>query len=238
RDFFRQVQEQHTVDDYANTWCKILWLACLAVHKDQTLTLNLVLTPAQTSSAEYLLGALTLVTDSNINTDSQLFVQAMDSAVALSTVIFRHKYEVVNKVNPQTGASQASSYLVPRAINLLSLRSNGTFRNYKQITHITAAIRYFLRSLMLYNATKDGNEDNDDTIEQDIAQYLSPVQASAFAYCVQVHAACNSYGSNDQLPTITWVTDDYTTLRLTSGALLSLHSLKGFLRELYREAED
>ncbi|KAK9365282.1 hypothetical protein V1509DRAFT_406487 [Lipomyces kononenkoae] len=73
---------------------------------------------------------------------------------------------------------------------------------------VTAAIRYVLRSIILYNVmTKNGQEEDD------------------------------SYGSQGQLPTITWATNDFTALRLISGVLLSLDALKLFLSELYDSAE-
>ncbi|KAJ8099674.1 hypothetical protein POJ06DRAFT_254194 [Lipomyces tetrasporus] len=84
--------------------------------------------------------------------------------------------------------------------------------------------------------TEDEQED-EDAIDGEIAQYLSPHQPTAFSYCVQVHGACNSFGANHQLPSITWATDDFTALRLNSGALLKLTSLKAFLQELYPVAE-
>ncbi|KAK9242371.1 hypothetical protein V1506DRAFT_547696 [Lipomyces tetrasporus] len=75
-------------------------------------------------------------------------------------------------------------------------------------------------------------------IDGEIELYLSPRLSTTFTYCVQVHAACSSYGSNHHLPTKTWATDDFTALRLNSGTLFSLTTLKGFIKEIYQNAED
>ncbi|KAK9494587.1 hypothetical protein V1508DRAFT_350485 [Lipomyces doorenjongii] len=234
RDFFHEVQEVQTVEKYSGIWCKVLWVAALAVSEPCTLTRNLTLTADQVKSAEQLVGALN---DAVSCGELQGEDAALQKALDLSTHILRHRYAVTNRVD-DTGSSTASSYLVPRAINLLSLRLNGAFVSYQQITHITAAIRYVLRSIMLYNVmAKDGQEEDEMAVDREIWQYLSRDQSSAFAYCVQVHAACSSYGSQGQLPTITWATGDFTALRLTSGVLLSLDALKLFLSELYDSAE-
>ncbi|KAK9329101.1 hypothetical protein V1520DRAFT_344253 [Lipomyces starkeyi] len=86
-----------------------------------------------------------------------------------------------------------------------------------------------------------GNFSNSTTnraaIDSEIAQYLSPRQSTAFSYCVQVHAVYNSFSLNFQLPTITWATDHFMSLRLSSRTLLGLTSLKDFLQELYGGAE-
>ncbi|KAK9371590.1 uncharacterized protein V1513DRAFT_487754 [Lipomyces chichibuensis] len=58
RKFFHEVQEEQTVDNYSQIWCKVLWIACLAVTKDYTMTRNLTLTPEQNESAKALMEAL------------------------------------------------------------------------------------------------------------------------------------------------------------------------------------
>ncbi|KAK9241505.1 hypothetical protein V1506DRAFT_510374, partial [Lipomyces tetrasporus] len=221
RSFFHEVQEGQTVDKYSAIWCRVLWVGCLAVAKPCTLTRHLTLTGQQSTAAEELVEALKAA----VGSDDGSYARAMQKAVEFSTHILRHRYGPI---------------IVPRAINLLSLRPSGTFVSYQHITHITAAIRYVLRSVMLYNVLArgdDGPEEDEATVDSDIGQFLSGNRSSAFAYCVQLHAACRSYGSHEQLPTITWATDDFTALRLTSGALLSLAALRQFLRELYDDAE-
>ncbi|KAK9385128.1 hypothetical protein V1515DRAFT_582330 [Lipomyces mesembrius] len=175
---------------------------------------NLVLTPEQIESAKALMEALDIVSDCNIASDDVLFILAMEKAVELSTHILRQSYGITNKVDPDTGASRTSAYIVPRAINLLALKRNGAFVHCQQITHITAAIRYVLRGIMLYNVMTREEHDDESAIDRDISQFLSRHQSSTFAYCVQLHAACSSYGSHSQLPTITWATDDFTVLCL------------------------
>ncbi|KAK9357106.1 hypothetical protein V1504DRAFT_366085, partial [Lipomyces starkeyi] len=59
-----------------------------------------------------------------------------------------------------------------------------------------------------------------------------------FSYCVQVHAACRRFGQKNQVPTITWATDDFSALRLQSGSILTIGSLKLFIQEQYKAAED
>ncbi|KAK9242699.1 hypothetical protein V1506DRAFT_464278 [Lipomyces tetrasporus] len=231
RSFFHEVQEGQTVDKYSAIWCRVLWVGCLAVAKPCTLTRHLTLTRQQSTAAEELVETL----EAAVGSDDESYARAMPKAVAFSTHILRHRYGVTNRIDPDTGASVASAYIVPRAINLLSLQPSGTFVSYQHITHITAAIRYVLRSVMLYNTIHKLLDRA--TVDSDIGQFLSGNRSSAFAYCVQLHAACRSYGSHDQLPMITWATDDFTALRLTSGALLSLAALRQFLRELYDDAE-
>ncbi|KAK9249950.1 hypothetical protein V1507DRAFT_73037 [Lipomyces tetrasporus] len=238
--FFHHVQEQQTVDKYALIWCKILWLACLKVKNQGTMTLNLILSPEQAQSAQELVNALELIPDCHVDQDDESYLQSMARAVELSIHILRQNYGVVNKIDPDTGATKSSAYIIPRAINLLSLRPNGTFLGYLQITHITAAVRYTLRSIMLYRVMRvmtQEEQTDEPMVDREIELYLSPRLSTAFTYCVQVHAACRSYGSNHHLPTITWATDDFTALRLNSGTLFSLTTLKGFIKEMYQNAE-
>ncbi|KAK9240815.1 hypothetical protein V1525DRAFT_335931, partial [Lipomyces kononenkoae] len=138
-------------------------------------------------------------------------------------------YGVTNTIDPHTGTSTASSYVIPRAIDLLSLKRNGSFVKYRQITHISAAIRYVLRSIMLYKVTTN-NEAHD--------KFLSRNRSSGFAYCVQVPAACSIYASYSQLPTLTWASDDFMALRLPGGSIFSLNSLNKLVQDLYMSAEE
>ncbi|KAK9427616.1 hypothetical protein V1505DRAFT_28307 [Lipomyces doorenjongii] len=107
-------------------------------------------------------------------------MNALKKGVELSSHTLRHEYGITNKVDPDTEASRASSYIVPRAINLLAFRPNGTFLNYPQITHIAAAIRYVLRSIMLYNLMAEDDNDDEAAVDSDIAQFLSRSRSSAF----------------------------------------------------------
>ncbi|KAK9241520.1 hypothetical protein V1506DRAFT_569446 [Lipomyces tetrasporus] len=66
----------------------------------------------------------------------------------LGMAILHQQSDSVILVN-EDGVSEASLLIVPWAINLLSLRPNGTFLNYGQITHNVAAISYCLRSIYL-----------------------------------------------------------------------------------------
>ncbi|KAK9489516.1 hypothetical protein V1508DRAFT_400776 [Lipomyces doorenjongii] len=172
--------------------------------------LDLSLTQQQTNSAEELLEAL-----------DELYTNALKKGVELSSHTLRHEYGITNKVDPDTEASRASSYIVPRAINLLAFRANGTFLNYPQITHIAAAIRYVLRSIMLYNLMAEGDNDDEAAVGQRYCSVL--ITEPVVSVCILCPVtSCSSYGSHSQLPTITWATDDFTALRLISGALLTV----------------
>ncbi|KAK9363893.1 hypothetical protein V1504DRAFT_430619 [Lipomyces starkeyi] len=172
---------------------------------------NLILTPDQIRAARELIGSLDVALDAGVDGDDEAYRRSMRAAVELSGHILRPKY------------------IMPRAINLLSFKPEGSFLSYLQLMHITAAIRYVLGTVCDPTDEQAISMREVAAIDGEISQYLSPPQSPAFSYCVQVHAACNSFGLNHQLPTITWATDG-----LNSGALLTLTSLKHFLRELYR----
>ncbi|KAK9354712.1 hypothetical protein V1523DRAFT_127243 [Lipomyces doorenjongii] len=108
-----------------------------------------------------------------------------------------------------------------------------------QITHITAAIRYALRSTMLYRVAKaEGLSVLDEDHIDECARFLVPQTSTSFSYCVQVHAACSKFGQKHQPPAITWATFDFSALRLPSGSILTIRSLKEFIQEQYKLAED
>ncbi|KAK9329089.1 hypothetical protein V1520DRAFT_187470 [Lipomyces starkeyi] len=130
-------------------------------HKECTMTLNLVVTPGQTEFTKALMEALDIVSYCNIASDDELYTLFMENAVELITHILRQSYGITNKVDPDTGASRTSVYIVPRAINLLALKRNDAFVHYQRITHITAAIRYVLRSIMLYNVMTREEQDGE-----------------------------------------------------------------------------
>ncbi|KAK9244361.1 hypothetical protein V1506DRAFT_447689, partial [Lipomyces tetrasporus] len=69
--------------------------------------------------------------------------------IQLSTSVLYQESDNLNFTD-DNGVALASQLLVPRAINLLSLRPNGTFIQYGQITHIAAAITYCIRSTYMY----------------------------------------------------------------------------------------
>ncbi|KAK9481829.1 hypothetical protein V1527DRAFT_416271, partial [Lipomyces starkeyi] len=148
--------------------------------------------------------------------------------------ILRQKYGIVNRLTSSRAIARHPA-IIPQAINLLSLRPNGSFLSYLKLTHITAGVRYGLRSVLLYSVIRLMSEDqleDEAAIDGEITQYFSPHQSTAFSCCVQVHAACNSFGLSRQLPTVAWATDDFTSLRRNSGTLLSLTLLKDFLRDV------
>ncbi|KAK9426862.1 hypothetical protein V1505DRAFT_351806, partial [Lipomyces doorenjongii] len=74
REFFHEVQEQQTVDKYALIWCKVLWLACLKVKNQGTMTMNLTLSQDQTRSARELVNALDLIPDSHVDDNDELYL--------------------------------------------------------------------------------------------------------------------------------------------------------------------
>ncbi|KAK9429337.1 hypothetical protein V1505DRAFT_172712 [Lipomyces doorenjongii] len=152
KDYFYEVQEHATLENYATIWAKVLWLAWLAVMDIGTLHRRLELTAEQTAGVHDVIGRVEVLKDSgNIGSDPD--TAAVDSVARLSTSVLRQQFEVVNRLLP-SGESGVSQYLVPRAINLLSFRPNGSFVSYTQITHLTAAIRCALRSTMLYRVAK------------------------------------------------------------------------------------
>ncbi|KAK9481544.1 hypothetical protein V1527DRAFT_416653, partial [Lipomyces starkeyi] len=152
KDYFYEVQEHATLENYATIWAKVLWLAWLAIMDIGTLHHRLELTAEQMAAVHDVIGRVEAMKDSgNIGTDPDH--AGVDSVARLSTTVLRQQFEVVNRLLP-SGESGVSQYLVPRAINLLSLRPNGSFLSYLQVTHLTAAIRYALRSTMLYRVAK------------------------------------------------------------------------------------
>ncbi|KAK9482901.1 hypothetical protein V1527DRAFT_492317 [Lipomyces starkeyi] len=164
---------------------KVLWIAWLAVMDTGTLHRRLQLTADQTAAVQDLIGRVQV----------------------LSADMLRKQFEVVNRLLP-SGESQSPQYLVPRAINLLSLRPNGSFLSYLQITHITAAMRYALRSTMLYRVAKsaDLSSIDENDIDEECQKFLVPRKSMSFSYCIQVHAACNKFGRKHTVPTITLLT--------------------------------
>ncbi|KAK9335215.1 hypothetical protein LIPSTDRAFT_226801 [Lipomyces starkeyi NRRL Y-11557] len=124
KDYFYEVQENATLENYATIWAKVLWVGCLAVISTGRLHQGLELTAEQRVAAMGLLQDLELIKGARENDDLALQSSALATAVMLSTYILRQQFEVVNHILP-TGESLASQYLVPRAISLLSLRPNG-----------------------------------------------------------------------------------------------------------------
>ncbi|KAK9426841.1 hypothetical protein V1505DRAFT_318497, partial [Lipomyces doorenjongii] len=148
KPFFHAVQQQQTVENYSHVWAQVLWLACIATKPVQpSIATGIVLTTQQRVHAAHLLAELDNVT-SNIGEEQAKTVGAL--VVELSMAILHQESDPVNLVN-EDGVSQASMTLVPWAINLLSLRPNGTFIPYGQITHNVAAITYYLRSAFIYS---------------------------------------------------------------------------------------
>ncbi|KAK9481442.1 hypothetical protein V1527DRAFT_379303, partial [Lipomyces starkeyi] len=201
KDFYYEVQERATLENYATIWAKVLWIAWLAVMDTGTLHRRLELTADQTAAVHDLIGRVQVLSAESGHVGPAQDPAAVASVARLSTTVLRQQFEVVNRLLP-SGESQTSQYLVPRAINLLSLRPNGSFLSYLQIAHITAAMRYALRSTMLYRVAK-----ND--IDEECQKFLVPRKSTSFSYCVQVHAACNKFGRKHTVPTITWATDDF-----------------------------
>ncbi|KAK9311335.1 hypothetical protein V1524DRAFT_457475 [Lipomyces starkeyi] len=234
-DYFYEVQEKDTLENYATIWAKVLWVGCLAVTNTGRLHQGLELTDEQRVGATGLVQDLELLKGARENDDSAIQSSALATVVMFSTHILRQQFEVVNHILP-TGESLASQYLVPRALSLLSLRPNGSFLSYLQISHVTAAMRYALRSTVLYRVTK--STEPLLLTEDDIDDELAPQKSTSFSYCVQVHAACRRFGQKNQVLTITWATDNFSALRLQSGSILTIGSLKSFIQEQYKAAED
>ncbi|KAK9310851.1 hypothetical protein V1524DRAFT_336604, partial [Lipomyces starkeyi] len=239
RDYFYEVQEKATLENYATIWAKVLWVGCLAVTNTGRLHERLELTDEQRVGATGLVQDLELLKGARENDDSALQSSALVTVVMFSTHILRQQFEVVNHILP-TGESLALQYLVPRALSLLSLRPNGSFLSYLQISHVTAAMRYALRSTVLYRVARSTKPLllTEDDIDDECARFLAPQKSTSFSYCVQVHAACRRFGQKNQVPTITWATDNFSALRLQSGSILTIGSLKSFILEQYKAAED
>ncbi|KAK9489747.1 hypothetical protein V1508DRAFT_361411 [Lipomyces doorenjongii] len=241
KDYFYEVQEHATLEHYATIWAKVLWVACLAVMGSGALHRRLELTTDQRTAVHDLIDRVALLKSRSNITGSDPNSSTIASVARLNMTVLLQEFDVVNRVLP-SGESGVSQYLVARAINLLSLRSNGFFLNYMQITHITAAIRYALRSTMLYRVTKAEDvsvaDEYAETIDDVWAGFLVPQRSTSFSYCVQVHSACNKFGQKHQPPAITWATDDFSALWLPSGSILTIRSLKRFIQEQYKLAED
>ncbi|KAK9357325.1 hypothetical protein V1504DRAFT_398882 [Lipomyces starkeyi] len=239
KDYFYEVQEHATLEHYATIWAKVLWIAWLAVMGSGTLHRRLELTNDQKTAANDLIHRVALLKSRVGVTGSDLDSSALASVTRLSMTVLLQQFDIVNRVLP-SGESGVSQYLMPRAINLLSLRPNGSFLSYMQITHITAAIRYALRSTMLYRVAKadDLSMVDENHIDDECARFLVPQRSTSFSYCVQVHPACNKFGRKHQPPSITWATDDFSALRLPSGSILTISSLKKFIGEQYKLVED
>ncbi|KAK9336294.1 hypothetical protein V1521DRAFT_32427 [Lipomyces starkeyi] len=107
----------------------------------------------------------------------------------------RQESDIVN-LTDHNGASLASQLLVPRAINLLSLRPEGTFVQYGQITHIAAAITYCISCTFIHDVSRPNPMSRiGDIVGKEIQRFLNPTGSTPYSYCVQVHGACRTYGS-------------------------------------------
>ncbi|KAK9481696.1 hypothetical protein V1527DRAFT_499603 [Lipomyces starkeyi] len=235
KEFFHAVQQQQTVTEYGEIWAQVLWLACMAVMGDPpSIARAIVLTPEQTEHATELLGVIDGITTAISEEQLQ---QAADAIAQLSMAILRQELDIVNLID-DNGASLASQLLVPRAINLLSLRPNGTFLQYGQITHIAAAITYCIRCTFIHNVVSRPNpmSRTGDIVDKEIKRFLNPTGSTPYSYCVQVHGACRTYGSKHALPTITWANSTHTALRLEGGVLFTVDGLKEFVLELIAQS--
>ncbi|KAK9481902.1 hypothetical protein V1527DRAFT_516243 [Lipomyces starkeyi] len=228
RDYFYEVQEHATIEHYASIWAKVLWIAWLAVMGSGTLHRRFELTNDQTTDVHDLFHRVALLRSRAGISGSDLDSAALASLARLSMTVLLQQFDVVNRVLP-SGESGVSQYLIQRAINLLSLRPNGSFLSYMQITHITAAIRYALRSTMLYRVTKA--EDLSAVDENHVDDECAAVSGAP-----KVHP--DKFGRKHQPPSITWATDDFSALRLPSGSILTISALKEFIHEQYKLAED
>ncbi|KAK9349976.1 hypothetical protein V1523DRAFT_442904 [Lipomyces doorenjongii] len=221
KEFFHAVQQQQTVTKYGEIWVQVLWLACMAVMCDPpSIARQIVLTHEQTEHATELLGVIDGITAVISEEQSQ---QAAHAIGQLSTAILRQE--------------SASQLLVPRVINLLSLRPNGTFVQYGQITHSAAAITYCIRCTFIHSVVSRPNPMSRtvDIVDNEIKRFLNPTGSTPYSYCVQVHGACRTYGSKNALPTITWANSAHTALRLEGGILFTVNGLKEFSRSLLTE---
>ncbi|ODQ68779.1 hypothetical protein LIPSTDRAFT_108353 [Lipomyces starkeyi NRRL Y-11557] len=132
KEFFHAVQQQQTVTKYGEIWAQVLWLACMAVMYDPpSIAREIVLTHEQTEQATLLLGVIDGITTVISEEQSQ---QAADAIGQLSMAILQQESDIVN-LTDENGVSLASQLLVPRAINLLSLRPNGTFVHRHHVLH-------------------------------------------------------------------------------------------------------
>ncbi|KAK9334758.1 hypothetical protein LIPSTDRAFT_276526 [Lipomyces starkeyi NRRL Y-11557] len=124
KEFFYAVQQQKTVTKYGEIWAQVMWLACMAVMCDPpSIAREIVLTHEQTEHATELLGVIDGIAAMISEEQSQ---QATDAIGQLSMAILRRESDIVNLIDDNS-ASLASQLLVPRTVNLLSIRLNGTF---------------------------------------------------------------------------------------------------------------
>ncbi|KAK9427525.1 hypothetical protein V1505DRAFT_379848 [Lipomyces doorenjongii] len=146
-----------------------------------TLHRRLELTTDQRTAVHDLIDRVALLKSRSDITGSDLNSSTLARVARLSMTVLLQEFDVVNRVL-RSGESGVSQYLVRRAINLLSLRPNGSFLNYMQITHITAAIRYALRSTMLYRVTKaeDVSVADENHIDDECARFLVPQRSTSF----------------------------------------------------------
>ncbi|KAK9489581.1 hypothetical protein V1508DRAFT_444480 [Lipomyces doorenjongii] len=225
RELFHAVQQQQTVTKYGEIWAQVLWLACMAVMCDPpSIARQVVLTHEQTEHATELLGVIDGIDRiTNVISEEQS-QQAAHAIGQLSMAILRQESDIVNLID-DNGASLASQLLVPRVINLLSLRPNGTFVQYGQITHIAAAITYCIRCTFIHSVVSRPNPMSRtgyvlmsiviwfkylrrihvlgqltiyihrDIVGNEIKRFLNPTGSTPYSYCVQVHGACRTYGS-------------------------------------------
>ncbi|KAK9482211.1 hypothetical protein V1527DRAFT_415667 [Lipomyces starkeyi] len=238
KQFFHAVQQQETVVKYGEIWAKVLWLGCMAIsNSPPSIATHMTLTNEQTESATRLFLLIEniahVITEEHSSRISEQIRQ-------LSASILCQESDTVNFTD-DNGVGLASQLLVPRAINLLSLRPNGTFAQYGQITHIAAAITYCIRSTFIdtvLSTRTDPASRSGEAIDNEIQRFLNPAGPTPYGYCVQVHGACRTYGTKHVLPTITWANSHYTALRLASGELLTVASLKSFVQDLLSQCRN
>ncbi|KAK9357798.1 hypothetical protein V1504DRAFT_436397 [Lipomyces starkeyi] len=217
----------------------VLWLACIAL-KDYppSIATGIVLTPEQIQQATRLLH---LIEDLATDISEEQSKLVMDVIVRLSIAILQQESEVANIMADDISVGLASQLLIPWAINLLSLRPNGTFVQYGQITHNVAAITYCIRSTFMYSvATRPRMQHHVrgmEAVYKEIQRYLNPAGSTPYSYCVHVHGACRTYGSKHSMPTITWANSACTALRLESGELFTVTNLKEFIQELLTQCK-
>ncbi|KAK9233691.1 hypothetical protein V1525DRAFT_351435, partial [Lipomyces kononenkoae] len=235
--FFRAVQQKETISDYGEIWAQVLWLGCISM-KDPApaIAKDVVLTLEQSRYATELLFHIEDTLEMSDDERSRILIAVIAS---FSAEILRQQFDVVNHVD-DSGVSSVSQFLIPRAINLLSLKPNGTFLRYGQITHNVAAITYCLRCTFVHNVASrlDPLTRSNEIVDTEISQSLNPTGSTAFSYCVQVHGACRTYGFKHILPTITWGNGEHNALRLESGEILTIASLKDFAHDLVRQSKE
>ncbi|KAK9326987.1 hypothetical protein V1520DRAFT_376052 [Lipomyces starkeyi] len=196
KEFFYAVQQQKTVTKYGEIWAQVMWLACMAVMCDPpSIAREIVLTHEQTEHATELLGVIDGIAAMISEEQSQ---QATDAIGQLSMAILRRESDIVNLIDDNS-ASLASQLLVPRTVNLLSIRLNGTFVAPPSRT-ASAAPSYIMLSRDRIQCRVPG------IVDKETKRFLNPTGSTPYNYWVQVHGACRAYGSKHALPTITWAT--------------------------------